>query len=331
MPKSEEKADNTQQEASEPLEKPDDSSEKTGIAQQESRKSPEEVNKPIEKADNFAEEAGQLGEEALIKEPRQESHSRIPWISLGVAVVAMFASIAAIVLGQCHYSELTKPQAQLQEVNTKLSIVREKLERARTMSESSDNISGVGGDLQGVLDDGEKLVEEARTAILNSKYAEAKEDIEKAASSLDMILLPESQANFIPGAAITITAKPFEGWLSIGIGTGTTATRKDGELVDTITISYAMSVPTPDAVVLAYDIEPSDTTFSQPIAMTFHYLPANIPSGFREVDLVLASWDENASEWKKLPCNVDTIAHEITTSAVNHLTLFAVLALPPIS
>lgn len=327
LPNSEEKANNPTDGAGELHERNGDSTRSADDASKETL----DTAKRVEES---PQEAHQLGEEVADKQRAQEPPKPvIKWISrVGHLLVLLAAVWGAILgtLGECHYRDLTRPQAQLEEVNTKLSIVVEKLERARRMCESSDNISGVNGDLLSALGDGEEFIEEARTAILKSKYDDASDCLEGATECLDAILLPEAQVDFESGSNIVITSAPFEGWMVIGVGTDTTGATPDGQPVHTITASIAMSSHTAN-VVLAYDIEPSGAIFSHPIAITFGYLPSSIPYGFREEDLVIAWWDEDTEQWKRLLSSVDPAAHEVTTWSVLHLTTFAVVALPPVS
>lgn len=215
-----------------------------------------------------------------------------------------------------------KATAQALEVFNMLAVLGDIIAQCEAAAQSSGSISGVIGDLQDACDDAKGRRLQAGILYNNNQYNDAKEVIREASNGIQEVMLPEANVDFEP-AGVSVTVSPFRGWVSIIIPSGTIGTTKEGEPLTTITLADAE--PTTPNVVLAYGITPDGATFSQPITMIFHYLPANIPSGFLEEDLIVASWDQNVRKWESLPSSVNLLEHSITTS-VDHLTIFAVLA-----
>lgn len=258
----------------------------------------------------------------------------LPWLSALLATISIIVAASALITGECHYRELTKPQAQLAEINIKQDLLDEKLGRIQEMLGSSDNIFGVSDDYNDKLNDAKHLREIALSAVLFDQYTDALQALQEAISSVDEIIPEESYIYFKQGKeiSITATAAPFEGWVDILIGNETTAMTNEGEPLTAITLSNAWPPTVAENqgnIVYAFEITPDGVIFSEPIRITAYYLPTKIPSSFREADLVMATWDWNTSQWNILPnSRVDAVEHSITIS-VKHLTLFAVLGMPP--
>lgn len=257
-----------------------------------------------------------------------------PWLSALIAIISIIVAASALAVGECHYRELTKPQAQLEEINIKRNMLDEKLERIQEMLGSSDNISGVSDDYTDKLNDAKNLREIALSAVLFNQYNDALQAIQEAITSIDKIIPEESYIYFKQNEEISITASaaPFEGWVNILIGNETTAMTKEGAPLTEITLSNAWPPTAAESqgnIVYAFEITPDGAIFSEPIRITAYYLPTKIPSRFREDDLVMATWERIAGQWNILSdSRVDLEEHSITIS-VQHLTLFAVLAMPP--
>lgn len=248
------------------------------------------------------------------------------WFKL-IAVVALLVSIGALISGNIHYAQLTKPHTELEDATTKLGLLEKQMDILGTYVHSQD-VSQRAADGEDVISQAERLRNEALSAIIIGDISRALTLITSASEVMDRYLPHE--ANIQPGA-VSITAAPFQGWVDINITEDTTATSEEGAPVKTITIS-AVGAPRDAykdyASVLAFEISPTGTIFSSPIILRFSYLVSNIPEGVAEDDLILGTWDGNTSRWTILPSHVDLESHTITTS-ISHLTLFAVLAPRP--
>jgi hypothetical protein len=123
------------------------------------------------------------------------------------------------------------------------------------------------------------------------------------------------------------TAPSADGDLVVNIPAGVTGLTSFGAPITEITVSQITNnppaPPTGDgAVGLYYDIEPTGSTFSSPITMTFKYDPSLLPAGATPY----AAWYNPATQqWEQLTTvSIDTVNHTITAS-VNHFSTFAVL------
>lgn len=82
------------------------------------------------------------------------------------------------------------------------------------------------------------------------------------------------------------------------------------------------AVPEDSSIIgLAYNFEPSGTTFDPPITLTWNY-PDALSEGVAEEDLALAYYLDG--EWVELECVVDIEGNTITAS-VKHFTTFAII------
>jgi len=236
------------------------------------------------------------------------------WFKL-VAVGALVVSIVAVGL-DC--------VPGLEDAYTLLLIVDERIELLKEYSDSPD-ASQIEAEVEDTVSQAERLRSRALSAM-------NKRDIDRSLTLLMAVgevidrYLPD-EADIKPGT-VSISAEPFQGWVSIDISEDTTAESQDGLPVNRITIA-AGDAPA-DAYkdytsVLAFEIFPTGTIFSNPVTLRFSYLVSNIPEGVGEEDLVLGTWDAKTSSWTILPSYIDLETHAISTS-VSHLTLFAVLA-----
>lgn len=263
-----------------------------------------------------------------MKEKSQESDSKqrsiltecIKWFKENwfklVALGAMVVSIVALGLNCGH--------TKLEDAYTMLLIVDERINLLKEYSESPD-ASQIAAEVQDAVSQAERFRNGALSA-LNQRDTDRSVTLMIGAGEVIDRYLPD-EADIKPGT-VTITAGPFEGWVSIDISQNTTAESQDGLPVNTITI--APGIAPSDAYkdytrVLAFEIVPTGTIFSNPVTLRFSYLVTNIPEAVAEEDLVLGSWDANTSRWTILPSHIDLERHVISTS-VSHLTLFAVLA-----
>jgi hypothetical protein len=244
-----------------------------------------------------------------------------------IAVIALCISIAALTTTWVHYAQLTKPHVELQDATTKLSLLEKQLDLLGIYVDSQD-VSQRAADGKEVINQAENLRNEALSAIITDDIPRSLTLITEASQVINGYLSDE--ANIEPGT-VSITAAPFDGWVSIDISQNTTAESEDGLPVNRITI-VADGAP-PDAYkdyvgILAFEIFPTGTIFSSPITLRFSYLVSNIPEGVAEEDLILGTWDAKTSRWTILPSHVDLETHTISIS-ISHLTLFAVLAPRP--
>ena len=126
-----------------------------------------------------------------------------------------------------------------------------------------------------------------------------------------------------------VTTKSEDGNVELAIDEGTIGLTKNGKKLMAISIDEMEAPPDPpkesNRIGLTYDLEPDGATFDPPISLTFHYDPDEIPEGVSEENLIIAMWDEEASEWVDLECVVDPETNTITAS-VSHFTAFTVVA-----
>ncbi|MBA7466756.1 hypothetical protein ES707_01946 [subsurface metagenome] len=85
--------------------------------------------------------------------------------------------------------------------------------------------------------------------------------------------------------------------------------------------------PMPEDYVLvaACEFRPEGATFDPSATLIISYDTDDIPDGYKEENLVMAMWDEEAEEWIILDSVVDLLANTITIK-VRHLSIFAILA-----
>ena len=237
------------------------------------------------------------------------------WFKL-VAPSALVVSIVALGLNCGH--------TRLEDAYTMLLIVDERIDLLKEYSDSP-NASQIVAEVEDAISQAERFRNGGLSA-LNKRDIDRSETLLMQAGEVIDRYLPD-EADIKPGT-VSVTAEPFQGWVSIGISENTTAESQDGLPVNRITIA-AGDAPS-DAYkdytgVLVFEIFPTGTIFSNPVTLRFFYSVSNIPEGVREEDLVLGTWDWKTSRWTILPSYIDLETHAISTS-VSHLTLFAVLA-----
>jgi hypothetical protein len=132
-------------------------------------------------------------------------------------------------------------------------------------------------------------------------------------------------ANFVPDIIEFTSA---DGLLNLLIAEGTTALDAGDEPLTSVEFTADENPPSPreaNIIGQAYNLEPDGATFEPPVTLTWEYTAADIPEGVAEENLVIAYYDENASEWVALDSDVDPI-EAIIRASVEHLTTFAILA-----
>jgi len=125
----------------------------------------------------------------------------------------------------------------------------------------------------------------------------------------------------------TVQLTSLDGTASITIAKETKLLNAQGKPLDLLsatTVNSPPSAPTWAAIISAYSFGPEGAAFSPPITLTLSYDPEALPEGVAEEDLVIAYYDEEASEWVELDCVVDTENNTITAS-VAHFTTFAII------
>jgi subtilase family serine protease len=75
---------------------------------------------------------------------------------------------------------------------------------------------------------------------------------------------------------------------------------------------------------LAYELGPAGANFDPPIDMTIKYDVSLIPGGVAEKNLVVAWWDETASNWVEMESTVD-MKNDTIKAKVAHFTVFTIL------
>jgi hypothetical protein len=237
------------------------------------------------------------------------------WVKL-VAAGALVVSIVALGLDCGH--------TRLEDAYTILLIVDERINLLEEYSDSLD-ANQIEADVEDAIGEAERFRNGALSA-MNRRDIDRSLALMMAAGEVIDRYLPD-EAEIKPGT-VSISAEPFDGWVSIDYSEDTTAQSPDGLPVNRITI-VAGDAPS-DAYkdyssVLAFEILPTGTIFSNAVTLRFSYLVRNIPEGVGEEDLVLGMWDAETGSWTILPSYPDLGTHSISTS-VSHLTLFAVLA-----
>ena len=116
---------------------------------------------------------------------------------------------------------------------------------------------------------------------------------------------------------VTAESEDCNCWVTID--EGTTGLTEDGMPLSEITFEPMEELPPlPDwanVIGLVCDLGPDGATFDPPISLCCTYAPAVIPEGVAEEKLVLAMWDEVASEWVNLDSTVYTATHTICAPA----------------
>jgi hypothetical protein len=132
-------------------------------------------------------------------------------------------------------------------------------------------------------------------------------------------------ANFAP-KVIEFTSQ--DGLLNLLIPDGTTALDEENEPISSVEFTVEESPPSPHEASIvgqAYTLEPYGATFEPPVTLTWRYAAVDIPEEATEEELVIAYYDEDASEWVALDSDVDP-TEDMISAPVEHLTTFAVLA-----
>jgi hypothetical protein len=240
------------------------------------------------------------------------------WFKL-IAVGALVVSIVALGLDCSHTG--------LQDAYTVLSVLNERIANLKEYSDSPD-VGQSAAAVEDAISQAERFRDWALSAINKRDIGRSFTFMTAAGEVCDRYL--PNEADIKPGT-VSISAAPFQGWVSIDIPQDTTARSEDGLPVNTIIVSAGGAPPSAYkdyASVLAFEISPTGTIFSSPITLRFSYFVNNIPEGVAEEDLILGTWDAETSRWTILQSDVDLEAHTISAS-VSHLTLFAVLAPHP--
>ena len=73
-----------------------------------------------------------------------------------------------------------------------------------------------------------------------------------------------------------------------------------------------------------YEIGPTGTQFSEPVNITLHYNPADVPAGVAENDIHIYWYNEQTNSWVDMGGTVDTTAHTVTIQ-VTHLSKYAMM------
>jgi len=130
----------------------------------------------------------------------------------------------------------------------------------------------------------------------------------------------------------TIDSVSADGVLTIYIAKGSMVKNQDGKRLRTLQVTVDENPASPPEgeyiIGPAYDFEPNGATFDPSMTLTWCYDPGELREGVNEEDLALACYDEDAHDWVKLECLLDTVNHTITAQ-VSHFTAFAVLGLEP--
>ena len=130
----------------------------------------------------------------------------------------------------------------------------------------------------------------------------------------------------------TIEAISADGVVTLLLDQGTTVLDYEGNAVARIRVDpeeLPLSLPTPPqgSIIGAYNFTPR-CNFDPSVVLTIVYDEGALPDGFDEQNLVIEYYSTEREEWVELPTVVDTAANT-ATAVIGHLTVFAVVALPP--
>jgi len=118
--------------------------------------------------------------------------------------------------------------------------------------------------------------------------------------------------------------------LVIALSREITALDKDGDELESITISKEDNPPQPPEgryfVGTVYNMDPDGAVFAPPLSLSVAYDESDLPQGMVENELYLAYCDDKG-QWVDLTSEVDAEANRVTAD-VNHFTLFAIMARP---
>ena len=73
-----------------------------------------------------------------------------------------------------------------------------------------------------------------------------------------------------------------------------------------------------------YEIGPTGTQFSEPVNITLHYNPADVPSGMSETNIHIYWYNEQTNSWVDMGGTVNTANHTVTIQ-VTHLSKYAMM------
>ncbi len=88
------------------------------------------------------------------------------------------------------------------------------------------------------------------------------------------------------------------------------------------TIETPPAAPSPQVLIMAYELGTTGVTFNPGIGIAFSYSDAQLPAGVTESSLYIAWW--NGSAWVKLTSSVDATANSVSAT-ITHFTTFALI------
>jgi len=129
----------------------------------------------------------------------------------------------------------------------------------------------------------------------------------------------------------TTILKSLDGNAIVSINAGNFGKTLDGLSLNTIAVTLQDKPPSSPTIRVGetYNFGPQGATFDQPVTITMHYNPANIPTGVDETNMFIAFYNTTLDHWVRLAnCVVDPVAHTVTVP-VTHFTLFTVMTSMP--
>jgi hypothetical protein len=128
---------------------------------------------------------------------------------------------------------------------------------------------------------------------------------------------------------VDATASSDDGNALLAITKGVQAKTANGARLMLVSIKNAGETsPLPSYttfVAPVYDLGLESATFNPPISLTMTYIPAVLPKGVTEKELVIASWDEASGEWTEIGGTVNPTSRSVKTM-INHFSLYTVVA-----
>ena len=126
-----------------------------------------------------------------------------------------------------------------------------------------------------------------------------------------------------------IKARSFDKKVTLLIDEGTTGKTSKGAPLSWVFIQPEDDFPMPSEglamLSLAYDVSPYGATFDPYATIQMVFNPADIPDGVDELDLFIATLNEDTGKWVRLESHVDPENHTVSTE-IFHLSLYAVMA-----
>lgn len=258
----------------------------------------------------------------------------LPLVAIILAAISIHDSGVQLELAQriqeitvSHYLGIEDPASMYQRISSDLSSLDKKIEQAEQLITQSQIPEATTIELEQALEQAKYWRQETDKALFEYRLIDAERCVRLGHQYVDEVLRELSKEVWkLP--LVTMTG----GILSVGIANLITGTTKEGKPLETVTIAMAdppISPGYPYRVICCYDISPDGATFDNRAIFTFPYNPDDIPYGFHEEDLAVATWDSDSQEWSILDPTTIDLRQETISVGVNHLSYFALIVQYP--